>query len=126
MNFNVKKRRVAAYRWVLLCVQVLFSPVLFLADYVPWPFAQIAYCVVVFTSPLLLLIYGFRYIREEDWYRAAVPFFAEAVLAFLFVGAMIYGIRTNMPGAALFANLLTIYIIDAALCVLGFFLISKH
>lgn len=121
MSFNTKKSRTFAYRDVLLSTQVLSFFILLLSDHITQSLTQAAYCIVVFTSPLLLLIYGFRYMREEAWSWEAIPFLTELVLTVLFVGAMIYGIRLHVPSSALFARLLTVYAVDAVFCALGYF-----
>lgn len=125
MKFRAKETHTFAYRHVLLYIQVLSFLVLFLSGHVAQALIQAAYCVVVFTSPLLLLVYGARYAREQAWSWAVVPFLAEALLSVLFVGAMIYGIWCNASGGILFIKLLAVYTADAALCVLGCFGILK-
>lgn len=122
---SIKKSLACTWRHALLCTQVLFFLILFLSDHIIQSLTQAAYCIVVFTSPLLLLIYGKQYMQEKAWHWSAIPFLAETVLTFLFVGAMIFGIRLNAPSGALFARLLTVYTVDAVLCILGCFLVFK-
>lgn len=51
------------------------------------PFAVITYCLAVFNTPLLLIIYGHKYLGgAKDWSWEIVPLLAETLLSILFVG----------------------------------------
>ncbi len=106
-------------RPVLLYIQMICFFVLLLSAHIAPSLVQMAYCVVVFTSPLLLLTYADLYVRENVWHWTLLPFVWELGLALLFVGAMLYGIFCMEPGKVLFVKLLLLYIADTILCALG-------
>ena len=106
-------------RLVLLYIQLFCVFLLILSGQLEPSLVQMAYCVVVFTSPLLLLTYADLYVRENIWHWTLLPFVWELGLALLFVGAMLYGIFCMEPGEVLFLKLVLLYIADTILCALG-------
>lgn len=111
-----------AFRRVILAVQMLSLFISALPSPVIQPFAAITYCLAVFTTPLLLIIYGHRYLGgEKDWSWEIVPLLAEILLSVLFVGAMIYGIRFMDESVVLFARLLIVYAVVTVICALGYY-----
>ena len=111
-----------AFQHVLLAVQMLS---LFISIWLwptPQPLAVITYCLAVFTTPHLLIIYGHRYLGgEKDWSWEFVPLLAETLLSVLFVGAMIYGIQHMDSSIVLFARLLIVYAVIVVICALGYY-----
>lgn len=86
------------------------------------PFAVITYCLAVFNTPLLLIIYGHKYLGgAKDWSWEIVPLLAETLLSILFVGSMIYGVWFLDDNVFLFARLLIAYAIITVICALGYY-----
>lgn len=120
MQRNSKNTHGPAYRHILFFVQMLFFLTLFLSGYISQSLTQAAYCLVIFTSPLLLLLYGAQYTHQNAFSWDALPFLAELLLALLFVAAMIYGLLSYAPASGLFTQLLAAYAVDVVLSLLFF------
>lgn len=109
-------------RQVLLTVQMLSLFISVLPGSVIQPFAVITYCLAVFTTPLLLIIYGHKYLGgAKDWSWEIVPLLAETLLSILFVGSMIYGVWFLDGNIFLFARLLIAYAVITVICALGYY-----
>jgi len=110
------------FRHILLTVQMLSLFISVLPGPAPQPLAIITYCLAVFTTPLLLIIYGHRYLNgEKDWPWEIVPLVAETVFSVLYVGSMIYGVWFTVGNVVLYARLLIAYVVIAVICVQGYY-----
>ena len=107
-----------AFRHVLLAAQVFSFLVLIISEHITPTLVQAMYCLAVFSSPPILMIYCRRCLREDTfllWEGAVLV--AELLIAFLFVGSSFYGIYLHLPSSILFVRLLTAYAVDASLCI---------
>lgn len=118
---NYDNERTFAFCHALIVIQLVSFVISVFSDHTVLLLGPITYCLTVFTTPLLVLGYGFRYLNfTEKWIWEGIPLIAELFLAVLFVGSMIYGIRLEDTSSPLFTVLLTVYVVDVAICALGF------
>lgn len=112
--------RTIPFRHVVFTIQVVSFIISAFHKTMPQPVAVITYCIAVFTAPFLMLSYGYRYLSNAKWWAwECIPFALEIAFSILYTGASIYGIRYH-SNEALFVWLLTIFLIDALLCTLGY------
>ena len=84
------------YKGVILSIQMFCVLLLIISKYLEPGVTQIAYCFTAFSSPVLLLAYGEdTFFSENTCWQAMAVFVAEFLISFLFVGAMITGMRMN-------------------------------
>lgn len=115
-------KRTVPLRHAIIAVQLISFAISICFHHIPQPLSIITYCLAVFTSPFLMLSYGYGYLSStKKWSWDCIPFAAEIAFSILYVGAMIYGIRFHAANSALFSGLLAAYLADALLCVLGYF-----
>ena len=111
-------RNVSFYH-VLYLIQLIGFTLLIISDYINPTITRSLYCLVVFSTPWLIVEYGRKYMYAEKISLVVVPFFLEVILSILFIGSMIYGIRNGAQTVEdLFSWLLLVYIFDAAICAL--------
>ena len=83
------------YKGAILSIQIFCVLLLILSKYIEPGVTQVAYCFTAFSSPFLLLAYGEdTFFSDATWWPAMAVFIAEFLISFLFVGAMITGMRT--------------------------------
>ena len=79
---------------------------------------QVAYCFTAFSSPFLLLAFGeHAFFQEEGFWSAAGVFIAEFLISFIFVGAMITGMKMGAAALRGFGTLLFAYCLAAVLSI---------
>ena len=109
-------------RHILLIVQLISFAITLLPiqKSLPIPISIIAYLIAVFSSPpLLFSYYCFLLSHTENWSWECLPFIAETIFSFLYVGSMIYGIRFEVNSVH-FSQLLSAYLVLTFLCTLGY------
>jgi len=120
MNYN-NGERAFAFCHALLAIQLFSFVISVFSDHPVFLIGPITYCLTVFTTPLLVLGYGYRYMNSTDnWILEGIPFVIETVLAVLFVGGMIYNIRLDNASSHLFSILTIAYVVDVLICALGY------
>ena len=99
-------------------IQAFCGLLLIMSKYLEPGVTQMAYCFMVFASPFLLLAFGEEAFSKEnsDWSSAAV-FIAEFLVSFIFVGAMITGMKTGTASLRGFGALLFVYCLAAVLSI---------
>lgn len=79
---------------------------------------QVAYCFTAFSSPFLLLEFGEQaFFQEDGFWSAAGVFIAECLISFIFVGAMITGMKMGTASLWGFGTLLFVYCLAAVLSI---------
>ena len=110
------------YKGVILSIQIFCVLLLIISKYLEPGVTQIAYCFTAFSSPFLLLAYGEDVLFSEvTCWAAMATFVAEFLISFLFVGAMITGMRMGSVANEVFGLLLFAYLLSTVFSVSGYF-----
>ena len=110
------------YKGAILAIQIFCVLLLISSKYIEPGVTQVAYCFTAFSSPFLLLAYGEdAFFSDATWWPAMAVFIAEFLISFLFVGAMITGMRMGSVANEVFGLLLFAYLLSTVFSVSGYF-----
>jgi len=106
------------YKAIVGAIQAFCILLLIISKYLEPGVTQIAYCFTVFTSPFLLLAFGEQaFFQEGGFWSSAAVFIAEFLISFVFVGAMITGMKMGTASLRGFGSLLFVYCLAAVLSI---------
>jgi len=106
------------YKAIVMTIQVFCILLLVLSKHLEPGVNQLAYCFTAFSSPFLLLAFGEQaFFQEDGFWSSAFIFVAEFLISFVFVGAMITGMKMGDASLRGFGTLLLGYCLAAILSV---------